>query len=40
MGTWNVTTKGHGVELFDTVGSSTRARLEERLSAVETFLSG
>lgn len=38
VGTWNVTLKGTGVELFDSVGAATRGRLYERLAAAEAFL--
>lgn len=38
VGTWSLTLKGPGVELFDTVGSGTRRRLDQRLAAAAALL--
>lgn len=40
VGTWSLTTKGNGVEMFDSIGASTRQRLDERLASVEALLAG
>jgi hypothetical protein len=40
LGTWNLTLKGSSAELFDSIGATTRRRLEERLAGVETLLAG
>jgi hypothetical protein len=40
VGTWNVTLKGSGVELFDTVGAPTRRKIDARLAGVEALLAG
>lgn len=37
-GTWNLTLKGSGVELFDAAGPATRRRLDDRLAAAAALL--
>jgi hypothetical protein len=39
VGTWNVTLRGTGVELFDSIGVTTRRQLDDRLGAVQELLS-
>jgi hypothetical protein len=38
VGTWSLTTRGHGVEMFESIGASARKRLDACLAAVELLL--
>jgi hypothetical protein len=40
VGTWNLTLKGSSCEVFDTITTTVRRRLDERLGAAASFLSG
>jgi hypothetical protein len=38
VGTWSLTLKGGSVELFDSAGTATRKRIDERLTAASALL--
>jgi Winged helix DNA-binding domain len=40
VGTWNLSLKGSSHELFDSIGATARARLDERLAATAALLAG